>query len=222
MQKIILIIIFLLTQTNTIIAMETNTEKLIAITFDDGPSRYTESILDIFYKNDSHATFFVLGNQIERNLEIFLKIYERGHEIGNHTFFHENVTRLSRSNVINTIVRTSNLIEKHTGVYPTLFRPPFGEIKNRERDILRILGYSIILWSVDPRDWNTADSNKIFEHIINNARHGSIILLHDTRKSTYEAIAKAVPYLIENGFRLVTVSELLENTRAGNIYRNRH
>ena len=207
--------LFFLLATTPILA----NENLIALTFDDGPTRYTNYILDVLEAHNSHATFFVVGTNVERNPHILQRIANQGHEIGNHTWNHEQLITLRPAEIKRTIRQTSTAVRDITGSYPTLFRPPYGSFDLRERTLIRWLGYPIIMWSVDTRDWESRNSNTIFNHIVSNAEHGAIILMHDTHRSTYEAVARAIPHLIDQGFTLVTVSDLLGNTVAGNVYR---
>ena len=193
--------------------------NLISLTFDDGPGAYTDSLLDFFYEYDVIATFYVLGSAVERRRETLIRMYNLGHEIGNHSWNHENLTELSAREVINTMRRTSDLIEELTGSRPLTARPPYGAVDSRVQTILRILDNPIVLWSVDTRDWETREVEFVYYQIINGAENGAIILMHDIHRTTYEAVKKAIPTLTEMGFEFVTVSEILGEMNPGQIYR---
>ncbi|MCL1996643.1 MAG: polysaccharide deacetylase family protein [Defluviitaleaceae bacterium] len=236
MNTIIFFITFMVLSTQTMIANQVNqmigdeyqamveTREIIgtiALTFDDGPGRYTDAILDVLYEHNVKATFFVLGHAVQKSPDTFLRTVEHGHEIGNHTWFHENLPKLTPSGVFETMRRTADLIEQLTDKFPATMRPPFGIFGTREQVIMEELGYSMILWSLDPRDWELRNSQQIYDYVMENVRCGDIILLHDIHESTYKAVAKLVPSLIEKGFDLVTVEQLLEETRPGQVYRRR-
>lgn len=215
MKKIVISMIFTILLSQPVTAGQ----KIIALSFDDGPGRYTNAILDILEEYNVRATFFVLGSAIEQRPETFLRTVELGHEIGNHTWNHENLTGLSAWQITQTLRNTSNLIEELTGQAPSIMRPPYGAFGSREQSIIERLGYSVIMWSVDPRDWERRNSRAIYNHITQNARHGDIILLHDIHRTTYQAVDKLIPSLIERGFTFVTVGQLLGETTPGRVYR---
>lgn len=208
------------TETNIIETIHTPS-RVIALTFDDGPGAYTDYLLDLLYKYDVVATFFVMGYEVNNRQNTFLRTVELGHEIGNHTWFHENITTLSRSEIILNLQMTEQTIESIAGIQTNLFRPPFGALGQRERNILSEIGYSIIMWSIDPRDWQNRDVTLIYQHVIEQATDGDIIILHDIHYTTYRAMYKIIPSLIEMDFGFVTVTELLGETRPGHVYRRR-
>ena len=155
-----------------------------------------------------------------------MRIFEDGHEIANHTYAHQVlVYPLTDEDIIREIQAASNAIQSITGERPPrMVRPPGGRIDSELPRIAAGLGYSLMLWDVDPRDWEIRDADHVYEFIMSNVEHGSIIVLHDTHVSTAEAMERAVPSLIQQGFELVTVSELFERMRgmvpqAGRVYR---
>ena len=198
---------------------------MVALTFDDGPSSSTRRILDTLEEHNAHATFFVLGRNLERNRDTALRIFESGNELANHTFTHQAlVSTMTREQIIHEIQSTSAAIEEITGVPAApMFRPPGGSRSNRLTDISYEIGYAIVLWDIDPNDWLYRDPCHIYNHIMSNVRDGSIIVLHDTHFTTAMAMERVVPALINRGFDLVTVSELIYRSHgrglmAGQIY----
>lgn len=193
-------------------------EKLIALTFDDGPDKdFTPQVLDILKENNVKATFFVVGEMVSWSPEILKREYEEGHEIGNHTFTHINVAKRSYSEINKEIKQTQEAIKKVIGKEPSLFRPPYRAISRDMCTIAKDKNMNIVLWSnLDPRDWSNPGVNYIVETIMNKVQNGTIILLHDynnTRNSTtqtIQALKVVVPKLKAQGYKFVTVSELIE------------
>ena len=200
---------------------------LVALTFDDGPSEYTEMILDILEYYNVRATFCVLGNRIHHRPETLVRTLELGSEIVGHSWNHSNFANLNNSGIQSQISRASTAIEEATGqAPPPIFRAPYGITNNRAVNVARDMGYSILNWSVDPKDWYNRDAQAIYENIMNRVADGSIVLLHDIRMYTVDAVALVVPRLLEEGFMLVTASELIEDLYGeltpGRTYFGRH
>jgi len=185
---------------------------MIALTFDDGPTRFTNQILDTLAEHNARATFFVLGELVIENPLTTRRIVQEGHELLGHTWNHRDMTRLSRDNIANTITRTSNVLYGMTGSQTRLFRPPYGATNTRVVEVAAELGYAIIMWTVDPQDWRASNQSveHIYNHIIRNAYDGAIVVLHDVFATTADAMEAVIPRLIADGFDLVTVSELLD------------
>lgn len=196
-------------------------EKLIALTFDDGPrSSTTNRILDVLEKNGSAATFFIVGYNIENNVETIKRASQIGCEIANHSKEHRNLTKLSYSEIWEQVDSPNKKVKALTGIEPKLFRAPGGNYIGVEADI----GMPIIQWSIDTEDWKykdaakldrtpeqrDADLKKIADRVVNNAEKGDIILMHDIYDFTADLCEIMVPSLIEKGFKLVTVSEMYE------------
>lgn len=194
-------------------------EKLIALTFDDGPDKdYTPQILDILKENDVKATFFVVGENVGWNPEILKREYDEGHEIGNHTFTHINVAKRNYFEINKEINETQKAVKKVIGKEPNLFRPPYRAISRDMCTIAKDKNMNIILWSnLDPRDWSNPGVNYIVETIMNKVKNGTIILLHDYNNArssttqTIQALKVVIPKLKEQGYKFVTVSELIEH-----------
>ena len=198
---------------------------MIALTFDDGPSRYTDYILDILEQYGAQATFFVLGSRIERRRDTIARTVEIGSEVAGHTWSHSNLTQLSERQITNEIQRTSAAIEEITGVTQSFFRPPFGQMNRRVKNVSAELGYAIVSWTIDTRDWEYRCADTVYNTVMRHASENAVILLHDIHGTTAEAMKRVIPSLIAEGYRLVTVSELLYHVygelEEGNVYGRR-
>lgn len=194
--------------------------KCLALTFDDGPGGPTGEMLDILAAHNARGTFFVLGVQAERHPGMISRIQNSGHVIGNHTYDHPNLEQLSVTDAQGQIGRTSDIIEGITGVRPGIARAPYGAMSTALSQAINI---PFIGWSVDPQDWLTRDAAQVCDAIVNGAHPGGIVLVHDIHASSVEATRCAVPQLIQRGFTLVTVPQLLgfSNTAPAAIYSSR-
>lgn len=182
-------------------------KKLVALTFDDGPSEYTKRILRTLKQYDSVATFFVVGNRVELFEDVLKEELEIGCEIGNHTYEHKVLTELNAEQIWLQIFRTNEAVKKVTGEYPTLMRPPCGYDNGSTNCIIAM---PLILWSVDTKDWQTQNCYCSVQTVLENVKDGDIILMHDMYEASAEAVETIVPSLIAEGYQLVTVSELAE------------
>lgn len=185
-----------------------NEKPLIALTFDDGPTKsVTNKILDVLEGYGSRATFFIVGNRVVGNEETLKRINETGNEVANHSFSHKQLTKLDTAGMKKELTLTNNAIKKATGVTPALARPTYGAYNEK---LLANAGMTLVNWSVDTLDWKERDAQKVSKIIIDNAADGAIVLMHDLYGTTADAVEIAVPKLIEMGYRLVTVSEMFE------------
>ena len=189
----------------------------IAMTFDDGPhATNTAKLLEIAAKRHIKLTFFVLGECVEQNPAVLQREVAEGHEIGNHSWSHPNLAKLSDDAVHNQLQRTEDIIVKTAGVKPKLMRPPYGELTKQQRILVNHdFGYKVILWDVDPLDWKRPGPSVVARRIIAGARSGSIILSHDIHPPTIEAMPQVFDALLAKGFKFVTVSELLAMDKGG-------
>lgn len=182
-------------------------KKMVALTFDDGPSPYTPLVLDTLEKYNAVATFFVVGNRCSTYSSYLKREYALGCEIGTHTYDHAWLNRLSADGVKEEIKKGSDAIIREIGVAPTLMRPPGGCVNDTVRENV---GLPMIMWSVDTRDWETRSTPTTITRVVDGAYDGAIILIHDLHQSTAIASQTFIPKLIENGYQLVTVSEMAE------------
>lgn len=196
-------------------------DKLIALTFDDGPSaKATNRILDLLEKHNGTATFFIVGYNIDDNTSVIERTHKMGCEIANHSNDHKNLTKCTASEIRNQVDAPNEKIKALTGVSPKLFRTPGGNFSGVEEEI----GMPIIQWSIDTNDWRykdasnkgrseaqrNADLKKISDKVINSAESGDIVLMHDIYSFTADLCELIIPGLVEKGFKLVTVSEMYE------------
>jgi peptidoglycan-N-acetylglucosamine deacetylase len=189
----------------------------IAMTFDDGPhATNTPKLLEMASDRHIKLTFFVLGECVELNPDVLRQEVTEGHEIGNHSWSHPNLAKLSDAGVRSQLQRTEDIIVKTAGIKPKLMRPPYGELTKRQRILVNHdFGYKVILWDVDPLDWKRPGSNVVAQRIIAGARPGSIILSHDIHPPTIAAMPQVFDALLAKGFKFVTVSELLAMDKGG-------
>jgi peptidoglycan/xylan/chitin deacetylase (PgdA/CDA1 family) len=189
----------------------------IAMTFDDGPhATNTPKLLEMAAERHIKLTFFVLGECVVQNPDVLRREVAEGHEIGNHSWSHPNLARLSDEGLRTQLQRTEDMIGKTAGVKPKLMRPPYGELTKRQRILANHeFGYRVILWDVDPLDWKRPGSDVVAQRIIAGARPGSIILSHDIQPPTIAAMPQVFDALLTKGFKFVTVSELLAMDKGG-------
>lgn len=182
-------------------------KPMVALTFDDGPSkRYTRSILDALKEYNASATFFVLGSNAERAPDLLQRMVMEGNEIGNHTYSHKQLTTLSKEHIEEEIIATQESIYGITHTYPKLIRPPYGSKNDNVLECAN--GKRIVTWTLDTRDWQHKDSNTIVRNVCDTVKNGDIILMHDLYASSAQAAVILIPRLQEMGYQLVTVSEL--------------
>src|SRR5205814_2742428 len=188
-----------------------------AMTFDDGPhATNTPKLLELAAQRHIKLTFFVLGECVEQSPDVLRREVAEGHEIGNHSWSHPNLAKLSDADVRSQLQRTEDIIVKTAGIKPKLMRPPYGELTKRQRILVNHqFGYKVILWDVDPLDWKRPGSNVVAQRILAGARPGSIILSHDIHPPTIAAMPQVFDALLAKGFKFVTVSELLAMDKGG-------
>ena len=182
-----------------------NSDKLIALTFDDGPNYNTGKVLDVLAKYNVKATFFVLGSKVKNNKKILKREYDSGMEIGNHTFNHLLLTKYKENVIKDEIGNTSSVIFEVTGRYPKLLRPSYGAYNNA---IKKIGDMPIIIWDIDTLDWKYHNSKRIASRVINKVKDGDIILMHDIYSATANSLNIIIPELQNRGYTFVTVPEL--------------
>ena len=181
----------------------------IALTFDDGPSAaWTPALLDGLKERGVKTTFFLIGENADKNPEIVKRMAEEGHLIGNHTYHHVELTKVSENEARLELADTSAVIVRITGKEPEYMRPPFGAWQRKLEQEIQMLP---VLWTIDPLDWTTENQDEIVNKVVTEAEENDIILLHDCYKSSIEAGLRIVDILQEEGFVFVTVDELLLN-----------
>lgn len=194
-------------------AVTDTSEKKVALTFDDGPNpRYTDIVLDILREYGIKATFFVIGENAELYPEPLKRAIEEGHEIGNHTYSHPHMRKLSRLETEKEILLCQEILCEGFGVVPSVFRPPEGFFGEFEEEITKNIGLRTVLWSIDTRDWEGKTAKKIVSHVKESIKSGKILLFHDYvsgKNTTIPALREIIPYLLSNGYEFCTVSELM-------------
>lgn len=193
-------------------------QRVVALTFDDGPDENTTAkLLKVLKEHDAKATFFVMGRRAEELPDQLSQIIRDGHEIGNHGFSHKWLTKLSERELVDEIARTEAVIMT-VAPKPVLFRPPGAYYNERILTELKKRGYSMIMWSIDTRDWARQDAAGVANDVVTTVRPGSIVLMHDGSYAarTPDAVTVILERLSKQNYRFVTVSELLQYEKEGN------
>lgn len=190
--------------------VDCNKEKCVALTFDDGPGRYTERLLNQLKETNVPATFYLLG----QNAPIYPKTVQRmvreGHQLGNHTLSHKSLTTLSKTQVSHEVQDSAKKIKKVAGTAPDTMRPPYGA---RNKDVDSRIDVPLVLWDVDTLDWQHRDPKKTVKIAMNEVSDGSIILMHDIHESSVKAVPNLIKKLKKKGYKLVTVNELFADKK---------
>ncbi|SBS77520.1 Predicted xylanase/chitin deacetylase [uncultured Mycobacterium sp.] len=196
--------------------------KCVALTFDDGPTPFTDRLLQVLADGDAKATFFLIGNKVARDPGSAKRIADAGMEIGNHTWEHPNMTTIPTEDIASQLSKATDAITAATGRAPTLFRPAGGLSDDVVVAEAGRQGLSQILWDVIPFDWiNDSNTAATVYMLKTQIRPGSVVLLHDTYSSTVDLVYQFLPVLRANGYHLVTVSHLLGSRAPGSSYGGR-
>lgn len=182
-------------------------KKMVALTYDDGPSANTPKILDTLKKYDAVATFFVVGNRVSTYANTVKRAYGMGCEIGNHTYEHKILTRTDAAGIREQVSKTNASVKNITGTDPIVMRPPGGCVNDTVKSQT---GMPMILWSIDTLDWRTRNAASTKTAVLDHVKDGDIVLMHDLYEATANASTTIIPTLVERGYQLVTVSELAE------------
>lgn len=189
------------------LVMEELDRPQIALTFDDGPDpEYTEMLLDGLKERGIKASFFLLGKSIEGNEDIVKRMYREGHLIGNHTYNHVQLDRISDAGAREEILKTNNRIYEITGEYPVYMRPPYGAWKKGTELCVEMIP---VFWTIDTLDWKTQNVQEILSRVRKNIKNGSVILMHDEYRTTVKAALALADELTEQGYEFVTVDRLI-------------
>ncbi|WP_217592150.1 polysaccharide deacetylase family protein [Cohnella sp. GbtcB17] len=190
--------------------------RRVALTFDDVPDpRYTPLVLNVLKRKRVHATFFVVGSRAAKHPGLVRRIVNEGHAVGNHTYSHPELPKLSLGQVRREIERTGAKIKETTGFEPAMIRPPYGDIGPAQLDWAKSRGYTVVNWDVDSQDWRQIPSGLVLRNALKGLRPGSIILMHagggagQNLFGTVNALPQLIDQLRAKGYELVTVPELL-------------
>lgn len=183
------------------------TKPWIALTFDDGPNlNYTPQLLTLLYEEQTVATFFLIGEKIPANKQLVQEIYYNGHEIGNHTFSHQDLTTLERQQIQQEIQQTEAELNQILPNYTIQYiRPPYGHTNGVTE---KCIGQSQVLWTIDSHDWEDIDADTIYHYVVDHAKDQDIVVFHDDNEETINALEKIIPELKRRGFEFVTISQL--------------
>lgn len=185
-------------------------KKEIALTFDAAwENSDTDVLLALLEKNDAKATFFTTGDWVDRYPDDVKKMFDAGHEIQNHSDAHPHPNELSYEELVQDTAACDEKIHKITGIYPTLYRLPYGEYNDHVILTLKSLGKQVIQWDVDSIDWENPTPDEIVQRVLGKVGNGSILLFHNDCENTPEALETLLPLLKEQGYEIKTVSELL-------------
>lgn len=187
------------------------TQPYIAMTFDDGPHpSNTPRLLDMLRERNIKATFYVIGQNVDLYPNVLRRTVSEGHEIGNHSWSHPILSKMSDSAVREQLTKTRDAVARAAGVQPRTMRPPYGALLQRQREWIHAeLGYPTIIWSVDPLDWKRPGSSVVTSRILAGTTPGAIILAHDLHGQTVDAMPATLDGLLRKGYQFVTVSQLL-------------
>ena len=182
-------------------------KKMVALTYDDGPSIYTPRVLKTLKENNAVATFFVVGNRVPTYSDTVKKAHDMGCEIGNHTYEHKSLPNLSETEVKRQISKTNKEVKKAIGEKPVIMRPTGGATN---ANVKQWVGMPSIIWSIDTLDWKTRNADSTKKAVLDHVKDGDIVLMHDLYSATATASETIIPELVRRGYQLVTVSELAE------------
>lgn len=189
---------------------QNTTNKVIAITFDDGPTEFTPRILDLLENHQAKATFFCIGNKVEQLPEIVKNIDKKGHTVANHSFLHSNsIGFFSTKRLLEEIINTEKSIFKVISKKTNLYRPPFGVTNPNIARAIKKLNYEVIGWNIRSLDTVIKDEEKLFNRVYSKIKPGSILLLHDTSEVTIVVLERLLTKLEQENYTFVTVNEML-------------
>ena len=194
-----------MTPLNTVFLTEQMYTPVIALTFDDGPdNEFTPQLLDILNERGAKATFFILGEEAEKYPQIVKAAYDSGHQIENHSYDHPRFTKIDKDELQYQINTTNDIIYGITGEMPAYVRPTYGAIN---KTVAEQIGYPMMLWTLDPRDWEAEEADIVYNNIMANVYNGAVIVLHDKNPSTHEALKMVIDELQAKGWKFVTLDE---------------
>lgn len=201
--------------------VDCSVQRCVALTYDDGPGVHTNRLLDTLGRENVKATFFMVGTNVSGNPGTVRRMRDMGMELGNHTVNHPDLTGLGSSSINYQISDTQRRIRDASGVTPTYMRPPYGARNATVDTVARDNRVGVALWSVDPYDWRDRNSSVVTQRVLDQARPGSVILMHDIHGTTVDAAPAIIRGLKARGYTLVTMSELLGPAQPGRVYTQR-
>ena len=196
----------------------TTGNKVIALTFDDGPGPYTAHLLDILDQYGAKATFFLIGSKVSARANTLRRMQSRGHQLGNHSWSHPELNKISAEQLASEIDQTNNAIKQAVGTKPNIIRPPYGAFNWAVLEQFRQRGMSAVVWSVDTRDWADRNSEIVCSRAVAGARNGAVILMHDIHPTSVNAVPCILDSLKQQGYSFVTVQNLIGDMTPGAVY----
>lgn len=197
-------------------------QPAVALSFDDGPSpEYTQQVLDLLAEYDCKGTFFMVGASMEQFPELVKTVYDSGNEVGLHTWGHNELNEMSGDAVLHNLEKCQQIVLEQTGTTARWLRPPYGRVGPSTYSACNVLGMYIATWTIDSRDWETQNPERIYNEVISQLHNGAIILFHDTHEATPEALKTILPEIKAQGYQVLTVDELLyyrESLSSGTHY----
>ncbi|MDT0573620.1 polysaccharide deacetylase family protein [Streptomyces sp. DSM 3412] len=191
-------------------AVDCRKVKCVALTFDDGPVKDTQRLLGLLNDRNVRATFYAVGTNVQKNPATVRAASQAGHQIGNHSWDHANLTKLSAAKVKSQLSRTDTVIKQATGTKPTTFRAPYGA---HNATVRSAAGRPLVHWSVDTLDWKYRDTARLIKYVNAETRPGDIVLMHDIHRTTVDAVPGIIKALKARGFHFVTVDQLFAPTK---------
>ncbi|WP_433251700.1 polysaccharide deacetylase family protein [Streptosporangium sp. CA-135522] len=194
--------------------------KCIALTFDDGPGKYADKLLDTLKKYKAKATFFLEGQYVKSRPAFAKRMAVEGHDLGNHSYTHPHLRDVSDDKIREELIKTQDLVKQVTGKSPTMIRPPYGELDERVRTVATEMGLPIVLWNGGSRDWATRNEKAIYDEVLKNTKRDGVILMHDWVEQTVKVMPKLLAALQKEGYHVVAVSSLrgAKDLKAADIY----
>lgn len=194
----------------------------VAVTFDDGPATSTNEVLDILARKHATASFFVLAPKVRANPGVVQRMRAAGHTVGSHTATHRDLTRLSQPEVRREVEEGSRAIAEATGASPRFVRPPYGALNATVSDAARVQGQAVVLWDVDTLDWKHRDPARTCKTAVDQARAGSIVLMHDIHPTTTQAVECVIDGLRAKGLRPASLDQMVPQPVPGKTYTTRN
>ena len=203
-------------------AAELAETKYVALTFDDGPRPgTTDRLLDGLKERGARATFFLIGEDAAVHPELVQRMKEEGHQVGNHTWSHVRLDETARGAALSEVTRTDELLRSLLGEGDYWLRPPYGFV---DKELMARIQVPLVKWSVDPRDWESRNTEKVVQAVLKDTKPNSIVLLHDIYDTSVDAALRVIDALKKEGYQFVTVEELLwlngVEPRPGTMYRS--
>lgn len=196
----------------------TDCSNCVALTFDDGPAASTNQVLDILARKRATASFFVLAPKVRANPGAVQRMQAAGHTVGSHTATHRDLTRLSQPEVRREVEEGSRAIADATGIAPRFVRPPYGALNATVSDAARVQGQAVVLWDVDTLDWKHRDPARTCKTAVDQARAGSIVLMHDIHPTTAQAVECVIDGLRAKGLRPASLDQMVPQPAPGRTY----